>query len=99
MEVRDVLADEVVDFAIVGAPPIVELLAGASAPLLSRCHVTDRSIEPDIPIVARAIWNFESEVGRGARNIPIAERLAEKVSFQIVGNLGLQMVTGLRPVF
>jgi len=32
VEIRDIFADEVVDFAIFGAPPVVELFAGAVAP-------------------------------------------------------------------
>ena len=66
VEIGDVLADEVVDFGVRVAPPVVELLTGAIAPFKRRGHVADGRVEPDVPVVARAIGDFEAEVGRGA---------------------------------
>src|SRR4051812_234035 len=62
VEIGDVLADEVVDLAIFGAPPVVELLASAIAPLLGRGHVANRSVEPHVPIVAGAVEDLEAEI-------------------------------------
>ena len=99
VKVRDVLADEVVNLAIGRPPPIVELLARAIAPLLRRCHVADRRVEPHVPIVAGAIGNLEAEIRRGPRDVPIAQRLAQKMALQIVGDLRLQVLARLRPLF
>src|SRR4051812_36400805 len=79
VKISDVLADEVVNFGRGRLPPIVELLAAALAPLPGAGNVADRRVEPNVPIVARRIGNFEAEVGRRARNVPIAKRVAEKV--------------------
>ena len=99
VEVRDVLADEVVNLAIGRSPPIVELLARAIAPLLRRGHVADRRVEPHVPIVAGAVGNLETEVRGRPRDVPIAERLAEEVALQVVGDLRLQVLARLRPLF
>src|SRR5436190_4390211 len=61
VKVSDVLADKMVNLAVVGTPPVVELLAVGRTPLLRRCHVTDRRIEPDVPIIAGAVGNLETE--------------------------------------
>ena len=99
VEVRDVFADEMVNLAIFRAPPIVEFLACAIAPLLRRGHVADRRVEPHVPIVAGAVGNFEAEIRGRARDVPIAERLAEEMALQVVGDLGLQVLARLRPLF
>src|SRR3954468_17048602 len=99
VEIRNVLANEVVDFAIGGAPPIVELFAQALAPLLRRCHVADRRIEPYVPIVAGAIRDLATEVRGRTRDVPIAKRLAEEVALHVVSNLGLKMIATLCPIF
>src|SRR3954468_8139979 len=61
VEICNVLTNEVVDFAIGGTPPIIELLAPALAPLLRRCHVADRRIKPYVPIVTGTVRDFETE--------------------------------------
>ena len=74
VEVRDVLADEMVDLDIVAAPPVVQSLAVPVTPLLRGSDVADGSIEPDVPVVAGTVGDLESEIGCGSRDIPIAQR-------------------------
>ncbi len=76
VKIGDVFADEVMDFGRVAFPPIVEVFVVLFAPLPGGCDVADRRIEPNVPIVSRAIWDFESKVGSGARDVPVAERFA-----------------------
>jgi len=53
MKIRDVLANEVVDFGSVAGPPLVEILALTPAPLEAGGDIADRRVEPHIPVVAR----------------------------------------------
>ena len=76
MEVGDVLANEMVDLHVIAAPPIVKLLAVPVTPLPSGRHVANGRIEPDVPVVPGTVGDFETEIGCGSRNIPIAQRLA-----------------------
>src|SRR5204863_6258075 len=100
-----VLADEVMDLGPVAVrlvavrPPVVEILLVLCTPFLERGHITDRSVEPDVPVVPRAVGNLETEIGRRTRYVPIVQRLAEEVALQVIGDLGLQMLTALRPLF
>ena len=99
VEIRDVLADEVVDFGLRAAPPVVQLLALPPAPLQRRADVADRGVEPDVPVVAGAVGNLEAEVRRRPRNVPVVERLAEEVAGQVVGDFRLEVPAPLRPLF
>ena len=98
VEVCDVFADEVVNFGIFTSPPVVERFSLPITPLFRRRHVPDRSIEPDVPVVTRAVGNLKSKVGSRSRDIPVAQGLVEKVTFQIIGHFRLQMVSRLRPL-
>src|SRR5262249_12188281 len=42
--------------------------------------------------------NFKTKIRRRPRDVPIPERLPEKMSLQIIGDLGLQMIARLRPL-
>ena len=98
MEVGDVLADEVVDLGLGAPPPVVELLAVPIAPLLGRGDVADGGVEPDVPVVAGAVGNLETEVGGRPRDVPIAERLVEEVALEVIGDLRLQGPAGDGPL-
>ena len=97
VEIRDVLADEVVDFRLLAPPPSVILLAVAITPLLGRGDVSDRRVEPDVPVVAGTVGDLEAEVWRRPRDIPVLERFAQEMALQIVRHLGLQVPAALGP--
>ena len=42
--------------------------------VLQRCEIADRCIQPDVEVLSRRIGNRNAEVGRIARDIPVAER-------------------------
>ena len=90
VEIRDVLADEVVDLGRRAAPPVVETLAVAVAPLPGRGQVADRGVEPHVPVIARTVGNLEAEIRRRPRHVPVVQRLAEEMALQIIGHLALQ---------
>jgi len=90
VEIGYVLADEVVYLGGLAAPPIVEVFALPVAPLARRGQVADRSVEPHVPIVAGTVGNLETEVRRRPRHVPIAQRLAEEMPLEVIGDLGLQ---------
>ena len=98
VEVGDVLADEVVDLGLVAPPPVVEIFPLAVAPLAGRADVPDRGVEPDVPVVARRVGNLEAEVRRRSRNVPVAERLVQKMALQVVGHFRLKVLAALRPL-
>ena len=98
VEVGDVLANEVMDFRLLAAPPIVVLLAVPIAPLLGRPDVSDRRIKPHVPVVAGTVGNLEAEIRRRPRNIPIPQRFAQEMALQIVGHLRLQVPAALGPL-
>ena len=78
-------------------PPIVEPLAVRVAPLPRRGQVADGGVEPDVPVIARAVGNLEAEIGRRPRHVPIVQRLAEEMALQVVGHFGLQRARSRRP--
>ena len=60
MKIGDVFSNEMVDFTSVVVPPIVKGFTMVVAPLSSRCDISNRCVEPDIPIVfAVRFGNFE----------------------------------------
>src|SRR5207302_7978409 len=103
MKIRDVLADEVMDFgpAPIGIrparPPVLKFLSLPGTPFRERRHIADRRVEPDVPAVFRAVGDLESEVGGRPRHVPFPARLAEEMSLSGIGDLGLQMLSRLRP--
>ena len=99
MEVGDVLADEVMHFGFGILPPAVEVFPVLFTPFESRSDITDGCIKPDVPVITGAVGNFKTEVGCGARDIPVAERVSQEMPFEIVGDFRLQMLAGLRPLF
>jgi hypothetical protein len=94
VEVEDVLADEVVELGRrVRLEPFVEIEAVPAAQVLERAHVADRRVEPDVEVLARRIGDFEAEVGRVARNIPVGQLVfagGAQPFLHLVGGLGLQ---------
>ncbi len=97
MEILNVFADEMVNFGLLVLPPVGEIFAMSIAPLSCGGHVADGGVEPDVPVVAGAVGNFETEIRRGSRNIPIAERLVQEMPLQVIGHLRLQMIASLGP--
>ena len=99
VEVRDVLADEVMNLA---SSAIFHQSSSFSPVRLHHClragDVADRGVEPDVPVVARAIGNLEAEVRGRPRDVPVAERLAEEMALEVVGDFGLQVLARLRPL-
>src|SRR3954453_21919066 len=65
VKVCNVFADEMVNLRLRRLPPIFELLASSLAPSPRAGDVAERGVEPDIPIVARRIGNFEAKVRGG----------------------------------
>ncbi len=104
MEIQDVLADEVIQLGgRILAPEFIEAarrqLAAvgvlATAQILEARHVADRRVQPDIEIFAGRAGNLEAEVGRVARDVPVAQAGVEPL-VHLVGGLGLQ-VSGAGP--
>ena len=59
-----------------------------------RGDVADRRVEPDVPVVARAVGNLEAEVRRRPRDVPVAQRLAEEVA--LPGSWRLRLASARR---
>ena len=78
VEVHDVLADEVVDLAIVALPPIFEVFPGFVAPLAGGGHVADRGIEPDVPVVPRLTGDLETRNTAAGRDTSQSRRGSER---------------------
>ena len=88
VEVDDVFANEVVNFALALFVPVfvkVQILA-ALAQVLKRGHITDGGIQPDVEVFARLAGNFKAEVGRIAGDIPVLQASVQPFG-QFVGNL------------
>ena len=73
MKVRDVLADEVMDFGSLALPPIRQRLVVAFAPLPCRCDVADWGIEPNVPVIVGTIRNGESKIRTRTRDVPVSQ--------------------------
>jgi hypothetical protein len=100
VEVGDVFTDEVVNFGGgVRSPPLFECAVVVIAPLECGGDVADGCVEPDIPVIAGVIGDFEAEVGCWAGDVPIAEGLTEEVSAEVACDFGLKASTGLGPFF
>jgi len=90
VEVEDVLADEVIHLGLgIRFPVLIEIEAVLGAVVLERGEVTNRRIEPDVEELARRIGNFKAEVGRVARDVPVAQ-IACQPFLHFVGGFGLQ---------
>ena len=92
VKVDDVLADEVNLFGI-----RVRELGGKVKPLLGAvgleaCKVADRGVEPDVEVLARRIGNFNAEVGRVARDVPVGEVAALEPLLVLGKHFGLHAV-------
>ena len=98
MKVRDVLADEVMDFGSLALPPIRQRLVVAFAPLPCRCDVTDRGIEPNVPVVIGTIRDGEPKIRIRTRDVPVSQWVSKKMALKIVRHFGLQVFAALRPL-
>ncbi len=75
VEVRNVLADEVVEL-VCGCPrPRTRRSRGSSSPaeIQEARHVADRRVEPDVEELVALAGDPEAEVGRIARDVPVLE--------------------------
>ena len=106
VEIRDVFADEVMNFNLVVFPPVVQILAVLFAPLERRSDVADGRVEPDVPKVCGTVGNLKPKIGCRARDVPIAQLfgtfftvgITEEVAFEVVCNFGLEVLARLRPL-
>ena len=74
VKIQDVLADEMINLGVgIGLPVFIEVEAVLRAVILERGEVADRRVEPDIEELARRVGDLEAEVGRIARNVPVAQ--------------------------
>ena len=80
------------------APPSLEVVAGALAPIPGRAHVADGCVHPDVEEVAGLVGDLEAEVGRGTRDVPVAQRLGEEGALQPVRGLPRHAALGLGPL-
>ena len=109
VEVDDVLADEVIllDGRVgderVERPRVAERAGGAGIEvLLQRREIADRRVEPDVEILRRRAFglvrNLDAEIGRVARDVPVAEALAivAQPLLHLVEDFGLQRLPGRR---
>src|SRR5690606_36700556 len=86
-------AQELVDVAL--------RLARALAVVVEAGEIPHRGIEPHVEeLGAAGARNLEAEVGRIARDVPVAEPLLARLAepfLQLVARLGLQVLRALRP--
>ena len=81
VEVDDVLADEVDLFGVaVRVEQRVEIQAGLVAIGLERGQVAHRRVQPDVEVLARRVGDFDAEIGRVARDVPVAQ-----LGFAVIG--------------
>ena len=52
MEIRDVLANEMMNLAVGISPPVVEILPVGVAPFLRTRDITDWRVEPNVEVVS-----------------------------------------------
>ena len=97
MEIENIFADKVIQLGFaIGFEKFIKIHADALAQVFKRGHIAHRRIEPHIKIFARRIGDFKAEIGRIARNIPIAQAafavfIGYKPFFHFVERFGLQM--------
>ena len=91
VEVRDVLADEMVDLGIMaGAPVLVEIeIVTPVAKVFEARGIADWRVEPDIEILVIGAWNLEAKVGFVAGDVPVTQTVLEPL-LHLVDHLGLQ---------
>ncbi len=107
VEVCNVFADKVMNLSGIIFPPIINRATIFVAPLFGRSDISDRGIKPDVPEITWTVWNFESEIRSRSRDVPVAKlfasfftiRVAEEVTFEIVGDFWLQVIPVLSPFF
>ena len=114
VEGDDVFADEVVLLGVISldvfvkAAGVAVLGLGAAfvEPVFERRQVAHRRVQPHVEVLARRIGNLNAEVGRVARNVPVAQAFAlgavrvgahAEPLFDFVGHFGLQLAV-LRPI-
>ena len=74
VKIDDVFTDEVHLLSrIAGGQQRIEIDAELGAVSLERGEITDWCIQPHVKILARGIGDFDPEVGRVTRNIPVAQ--------------------------
>ena len=71
VEVNDVLADKVNLFGLRIHQEFIKILADAVEVGLQRGEIANRSVQPDVEVLARRVRNRNAEVRRVAGNIPV----------------------------
>ena len=90
VEVDDVLADEMHQLGLVaGLHQCFEVEAFAGRQRLQRGQVADRRVQPDVEELAGRAGDLETEVGRVAGNVPVAQAA---VGIQPLAQLGLDAI-------
>ena len=107
VKIDDVLADEVNLLGVRGGEELLEaarLAVGARLAerevVLERGEVADGGIEPDIEVLAGRVGDRDAEIGRIARDVPVAQAqlaAARKPLARLVGDLRLQAPRGSEP--
>jgi hypothetical protein len=101
MEIKDVLADEVIELGCRIRPPVlVEVETLPVAEIAERAHVADRRVKPDVEVLAGRVGDFEAEVRRVARDVPVGQMilaLGSQPLLEFVGRFVLQAAFCLRP--
>jgi hypothetical protein len=80
------------------APPGVKRLPLLLAPSECRRHVADRRVEPDVPVITRAVGDLEAEIRGRPGDVPISQRFVEEVSLEVIGDLPLEVAARLSPL-
>ena len=90
VEADDVLADEVIKLYIairtVARPVVLDVLAVLLAPVLERCDISDRRIDPNVEELVRMSGNLEAEIRSVTGDAPAAQRLLEPFE-KLVGHI------------
>ena len=101
VEIDNVFADEVNLLGLRIGEKFFEIHALLRAVILEAREIANRGVEPDIEIFAGRVGNRDAEIGRVARNVPVAERFlgfAFEPLFSLVRDLRLQSAGFVEPL-
>ncbi len=92
VEVKNVFANKVVLLhRRIFSNEAFKVTARVGAELFQACVIANRCVKPDIEIFTWGTWNFKTEIGRIARDVPISKTtFFAKPLFQFVAGFGLK---------
>ncbi len=95
VEIKDVLADEVVQLSLFRRrllliPEGVEVEALFVAEVAEAAHVADGRVQPHVVVLAGCARDLEAEIGGVAGDVPVGEAGVQPLG-QLVGGLGLHL--------